>query len=483
MVQPITELRKIRLQKLAQIKKLGITPYPARCRRTQTTAEALKMMGNPPAGGVAVAGRIMAIRGHGGIQFLDLRDESGKIQLVFKKEKLSVIGSKLLVLLDVGDFIDVSGEIFKTQAGEISVLVSDFHLLTKSIRPLPAKWQGLQDPELIFRKRYLDLTMNPSRRELFKRKAKFWQLNRDFMKQKGFIEVETPILEHRTGGADARPFATHMNALDQDFYLRISPELYLKRLIGGGFEKVYVFGPNFRNEGISDEHLPEYYAIEWYWAYADYKDNMKMVKEMFLFIAEKLYEKTKFKIDDLEFDLGGEWQEIDYPVILKKKFGVDIFKSTTEEMLKIIKKEGVKLSGEINRPRLIDNLWKLIRKTIAGPAFLINEPKFMSPLAKSKPDDPRFTERFHVIAGGRELGNGYSELNDPLDQLERFKEQQSAREAGDDEAQMLDTDFVEMLEYGMPPTSGYAHSERLFWTLEGVTSREGTLFPPLRPEK
>lgn len=476
MPKPLEELRKIRLEKLKKIRKLGVDPYPARCLRDQTIAQSRKMMEET----VVVAGRVMATRGHGGILFFDLQDESGKIQLVFKKDRLKGKKEQLLALLDIGDFIDVQGRVFKTKAGEVSVEVEDFHLLSKSIRPLPEKRAKIKDPELIYRRRYLDLTMNSSRRALFKRKARFWELNREFMHHQGFMEVETPILEHKTGGADARPFVTHMNALNRDFYLRISPELYLKRLIGGGFEKVYVLGPNFRNEGIDEEHLPEYYAIEWYWAYADYQDNMRMVKEMFRFLARELYGKTKFKKGQLEYDLADEWEEIDYATILKEKLGIDIFKSTNQEMIKVIKKHGVELEGEVNRYRLIDNLWKFVRKDIAGPAFLVNEPKFMSPLAKSKPDHPKLTERFHVLLAGRELGNGYSELNDPLDQLERFKEQQSARDAGDQEAQMMDLDYVEMLEYGMPPTSGYAHSERLFWTLEGVSAREATLFPTMR---
>lgn len=476
MSTPLQTLRQVRLDKLAKIRELGVDPYPARANRQQTIAEARKMMDK----WVAVAGRIMAIRGHGGIQFMDLRDESGQIQLVFRKENLQPSNLVLLTLLDIGDFIDATGKVFKTKAGEISIQVEEFNLLTKAIRPLPAKWDKLKDREIIYRRRYLDLTISPTSRDLFKRKARFWQLNREFMNQNGFIEVETPVLEHRTGGADARPFKTHLNALDRDYFLRISPELYLKRLIGGGFEKVYVFGPNFRNEGIDDEHLPEYYAIEWYWAYADYRQNMAMVKDMFRFIAKELYGRTKFKAEGLEFDLADDWEEIDYQKIIKDQLGIDVFKSSEKDMLSVVKDRGIEISGEINRFRLIDNLWKLLRKDIAGPAFLVNEPKFMSPLAKSKSDDFRITERFHVLVGGRELGNGYSELNDPLDQYERFREQQKAREAGDEEAQMMDIDFVEMLEYGMPPTTGYAHSERLFWTLEGVSAREATLFPAMR---
>jgi len=476
MPEPIENLRRIRLEKLQKIKKLGINPYPARCIRKQTISQALKMMGEK----VAVAGRIMAIRGHGGIQFFDLRDESGKIQFLLKKDKLSIVNCQLLILLDIGDFIDASGTVTKTQAGEISILVDTFHLLTKSIRPLPSQWYGLKDTEERYRKRYLDLLIDSDKKKLFERKSKFWEVNREFMKGKGFLEVETPIMEHVTGGADAKPFITHHNALNEDFYLRISTELYQKRLIGAGFEKIYTLGPNFRNEGMDDEHLQEFYQIEWYWAYADYRQNMKMVEEMFNYIAREVYGKTKFTKGNHTFDISKKWDEIDYHQIIKEKMKIDIFDSSEREMLKVLANHKVKLEGKLNSARIVDDLWKIIRKDVTGPAFLINEPKFTSPLAKSKTEDERFTERFHVIIAGTELGNGYSELNDPQDQLERFKEQQQNREKGDEEAQMMDLDFVEMLEYGMPPTSGYAHSERLFWFLENITAREGTLFPQMK---
>jgi len=303
------------------------------------------------------------------------------------------------------------------------------------------------------------------------------------MAEKGFMEVETPVLETVTGGADARPFVTHMNSIDQDFFLRISTELYQKRLIGAGFEKIFTLGPNFRNEGMDDEHLPEYYSLEWYWAYADYRDNMQLTRELYRHLAKKVYGKTSFKSRGMEYDLADDWQEIDYLKVIKDKIGIDIVGSTDAEMIEAIKKAGVRLTGDINRARLIDNCWKIVRKSLPGPAFLINEPKFTSPLAKSKPEDPKLTERFHIIIAGSELGNGYSELNDPMDQKERFDEQEKARKKGDGEAQMMDMDFVEMLAYGMPPTSGFGMSERLFWFMEDVSAREGTLFPPLRIKK
>lgn len=485
--QTLAKIRKIRLDKAAKLRELGINPYPAESKKEFSNAEVVKNFDSFEGRTVTLAGRIMSWREHGAIVFANLQDESGKIQIFIQKEKLAstsaenqTIGFNDLHLLDVGDFVEITGEVGKSSRGEISVIPVDIKLLTKSLRPLPDKWDGLSDPELIFRKRYLDLVMNPDRREIFKRKAKFWKANRDFMNKNGFIEVETPVLEHFTGGADAQPFQTHHNALDEDFYLRISTELYQKRLIGGGFEKIYTIGPNFRNEGIDDEHLQEYYQIEWYWAYANYRHNMDLVRDMMRFIAKEVYGTTKFEAHGHTFDLADEWTEIDYVQIIKDTHEIDIFTSSEDEMLEVIKKHGVKLPGEVNRFRLIDNLWKIIRKTLAGPAFLINEPKFMSPLAKSKPDDETLTERFHVIIAGSELGNGYSELNDPVDQYERFLEQQAARDAGDEEAQMLDIDYVEMLEYGMPPTSGYAHSERLFWFFENLSAREATLFPQMK---
>lgn len=484
----LSELRSERLKKVAELRSLGINPYPSVSGRTGSIGPIVSGYDHHEGKTYTLAGRLLSLRAHGALLFADLSDESGTIQLYVKEENLAStdpatgnLGFDKLYLLDMGDIVEAEGTITKTKRGEISLEARSVRILSKSIRPLPDKHEGLKDPELIFRKRYLDLATNADRRELFLRKAKFWDANREFMKSKGFLEVQTPILELVPGGADARPFKTHHNALDQDFFLRISPELYLKRLIGGGFEKVYVLGPNFRNEGIDDEHLQEFYAIEWYWAYANYRDNMELVKECYQYIAKEVYGKTTFTRGEHSFDLGGTWEEIDYGETIKKEFGVDIFTATEDELENVLKKHKVDLGhGAINRPRLVDNIWKLIRKKIAGPAFLVNEPKFMSPLAKSRADDPELTERFHVILAGSELGNGYSELNDPVDQLDRFKDQQALREKGDDESQMLDIDYVEMLEYAMPPVSGYAHSERLFDFLENVTAREGTLFPQMR---
>lgn len=474
-----------RIEKVNQLRDLGIDPYPARTKKEYDNQYILDNFEKLNGQKTCLAGRIVKWREHGKVIFADILDQTCKIQFYIRQDLIQedlsngYLGWDKLYLIDTADFVEVCGTITKTKTGEISLEVEKIKILTKALRGIPSE---LADKEQKFRRRYLDLILNSESQKLFKRKAAFFKANRDFLISKGFIEVDIPVLEHVTGGADARPFVTHHNDLDQDFFLRISTELNQKRLIGGGYEKIFTIGPNFRNEGLSDEHLQEYQQIEWYWAYADYRKNMELVRDLYRYIAQTVYNKSQFTTRGHTFDLQAEWQEIDYVQIIKDRFDIDIFTSSDEQILNIVKENNIKLDGAINRNRLIDNLWKLIRKTISGPAFLLNEPKFMSPLAKSKLEDTRLTERFHVILAGSELGNGYSEINDPQDQLQRFVEQQKLREGGDDEAQMMDIDFIEMLEYGMPPTSGWGHSERLFWFLENVTAREGTLFPQLKFE-
>jgi lysyl-tRNA synthetase class 2 len=476
--------RQRRLENLQKLREQGVNPYPANSKKEFSNTEITEKYEKFEGKNVTLAGRLMTLRNHGKIIFADIQDQSGTIQICIKKDDFPekpekpFLSWEQLKLIDTGDFVNVYGKIGKTEQGHVTLFVEKFKLLSKSLRPLPPH---LNNKEEQFRRRYIDLTLNSERRALFMRKSKFWEVQRNFMKDHGFVEVETPVLEHVTGGADARPFVTHHIDLGQDFFLRISTELYQKRLIGGGFEKVFTLGPNFRNEGMSDEHYQEYYQLEWYWAYADYRDNMELVKELIKDISQKVYGKTKFTTRGYSFDLNDEWQIIDYQKIIKEKFNIDIFTSSEAEMKKILDENNINLEeGAVNRNRLVDNIWKIIRKTINGPAFLINHPKFISPLAKSTPDNAELTERFQVILAGTELGNGYSEINDPIDQLDRFLEQQKLRESGDEEAQMLDIDFVEMLEYGMPPVSGYGQSERLFWFLENATPRETIFFPQLK---
>lgn len=477
--------RNLRIEKLNKLKELKINPYPAVSKKDYPNIEVINKFEEFNGKNLSLTGRIKNIRGHGKLMFIDIEDMSSKIQIYIKNDSLvktiaeGYIDFENINLLDVGDFIEVYGEITKTQRGEISILANSIKLLTKTLRPMPTT---LEDKEDRYRRRYLDMNINKEVRERFARRAKFWESVRDFYIKNGFIEINIPVLEHTTGGADAKPFVTHYDALDQDFYLRISHELPLKRLIGAGYEKVFDIGPRFRNEGFSDEHLPEHVAIEWYWAYADYNDGMKLTEEMFKYIMQEVYGTLEFNIRGFNIDLNKEWQRIDYTQIIKDRFNVDIYTDDLEKMNAILAQNGVKLDGEVNRNRVVDNLWKLIRKTIAGPAFLINEPKFMSPLAKGDENNTNVTQRFHAIIAGSELVNAYSELNDPLDQLARFSEQEELRKSGDDEAQMLDIDFVEMLEYGMPPTCGWGMSERVFWFFEGVTAKEGVPFPQLKME-
>lgn len=477
--------REIRLEKLEELKKLGINPYPAQSSKEHQNIEIIENFDQYDGKETTLSGRITAWREHGKLIFADIRDQTGDIQVMIRRNEIEgsnkegYLEDKNLDLLDLADFIQVTGTIGKTKTGQVSIMAKNIKLLTKSLRPIP---RNLKNKEQKFRRRYLDLVINPERLKMFERKSQFWAVQREYLKKEGFMEVEVPILEGVTGGADATPFVTHHNALDQDFYLRISTELYQKRLIGAGYEKIYTLGPNFRNEGIDDEHLQEYYALEWYWAYADFRDNMKLVKDLITHIAQEVYGKTEFSTRGHTFNLADEWEELDYTTLIKEKYDIDIFNDSDEKIQEVIEKNDIELDGDINRNRMIDTLWKNIRKGISGPAFLVNQPKFISPLAKSHKDNQDLTERFQVIIAGSELGNGYSEINDPQDQLDRFLEQQSLRDEGDDEAHMLDIDFVEMLEYGMPPTSGYGQSERIFWFMEDITAREGTFFPQMRTE-
>ena len=483
MIMLLEDYRNERLKKLEEIKARGIDPYPAKSFRNTKIADVINHFDEKDGQTVTVAGRIKAIRSFGKLVFLKLVDYSGDIQIFMKAEDTEqpgLFGARDIRLLDTGDFIEATGLVGKSQTGEISVFSNFVRLLTKSLRPLPEQFTNKEER---YRRRYVDMNVNPEVRERLVRRSKFWQATRDFMNDHGFIEINVPVLEHTTGGADATPFTTHINAYDEDLYLRISHELPLKRLLGGGFEKVYDIGPRFRNEGVDDEHLPEHIAFESYAAYENYEDGIKFYEEMIKYVAKETWGTLKFHVGDFDIDLEGEWPRVKYSDLLKEKFGVDVFNPDREQLINILKENGVEVTPETTTNHLIDNVWKLIRKTSAGPYWLIEEPLSLSPLAKTVPDNPLVTERFHPIIAGTEMGNGYSELNDPLDQLARFKEQQAARDAGDDEAQMLDQDFVEMLEYGMPPACGWGNSERNFWLLEGVPGREAVPFPTMKQKE
>jgi lysyl-tRNA synthetase class 2 len=486
----LKDYRDERLKKLATLRELGVNTYPATAKRTHTCADVLGKYDELAGSEVIVVGRIVSIRSFGKLAFIKLRDMSGEVQLYLQKDNVAeldaergVLGMKQLKLLDTGDFIQATGEMTRTQTGEKSVGVRELRLLTKSLRPMP---EALTNKEERFRRRYVDMNVNPEVRERFVRRSKFWQATRDFLENEGFIEVNNAVLEATAGGADASPFITRMDALDQDFYLRISHELPLKRLLVAGFEKVFDLGPRFRNENYTEEHLPEHNAMEWYWAYADWEMGMELTERMIRYICDKTWGTRQFTLmsgETVDFGTDGEhFPRISFVGILKEQYNIDVFTSSMEDIQAKLREHNLEVEEVDNRIRSLDKLWKKYRKTLAGPAFLIDMPVFMQPLAKVNETDPRLSEQFNLVFGGSEMCKAYSELNDPLDQLARFAEQQAMRDAGDNEAQMLDIDFVEALEYGMPPACGLGYSERVFWSLEGVTAREGVPFPQLRRE-
>jgi lysyl-tRNA synthetase class 2 len=501
----IKDFRDERVRKLGEIRAAGIEPYPAHSERNVKIGEILGSFGEKEARGsegktgnesvrdgenkgyegkeVVVAGRVVSIRSFGKLAFVGIEDESGRIQVFLRdeggeNEDSGVLGTRRVKLLDTGDFVEVRGKVGRSQTGEISVFAEGVRLLTKSLRPMPGR-DGFTNKEERLRRRYVDMAVNPEVRERFVRRSKFWTATREFLNKHGFIEVNIPVLEHTTGGADANPFVTHMDALDQDFYLRISHELPLKRLLGGGFERVYDIGARFRNEGMTEEHLPEHVAMEWYAAYEDAEWGRKFMEEMYKYVCRETWGSLKFKVKGFEVDMEGRWEIWDYATVIRERYGIDVYESSLEEVKRALRDNGLEVEKTENRSRGVDKLWKNIRKGVAGPVWLVNTPKFISPLAKSNADGVS-VQRFQPVIAGSELGNGFSELNDPIDQLARFTEQQEMRDAGDAEAMMLDMDFVEMLEYGMPPACGWGYSERVFWTFEGVSAREGVPFPPMR---
>ena len=485
----LKDFRDERLRKLNQLRDMGVNPYPAQSNRTHKLFDLVDNFTDFENKTVTVVGRIVSIRKFGKLAFIALKDFSGHVQLFLRSDivatldaSINQIGIAELPLLDTGDFVEATGMVIKSKTGEISVEVTSLKLLSKSLRPMPSSVEGFTNKEERMRRRYVDMNVNTEVRDRFVRRSKFWQATRDFLNKNDFIEINVPVLEHTTGGADANPFVTHMDSLDQDFYLRISHELPLKRLIGAGFEKVYDIGPRFRNEGYTDEHLPEHVAMEWYWSYANWQDGMKFMEEMYKYVLNQTFGTLQFSLNNKEVDMSKSWEVWDYATVIKDRYGIDVYESTIEEVKQALVDNNLEVKQTENKARGIDKLWKNIRKDVAGPVWLINTPKFISPLAKANPNDERSVQRFQPIIAGSELGNGFSELNDPIDQLNRFVEQQAMREAGDDEAMMLDIDFIEMLEYGMPPACGWGYSERVFWIFEGVTAREGVPFPQLRSE-
>ncbi|HAZ28516.1 MAG TPA: lysine--tRNA ligase [Candidatus Magasanikbacteria bacterium] len=475
----INDERNVRLQKLEDLKKAGVNPFPARVPRMQSIHQALAAEEGET---MTIAGRIMSKREMGKLTFCHVQDESGKIQVVCKQDDLGKDEyAFFLKKIDIGDIVSFHGTRFQTHKGEPSILIQSWTLATKSLLPLPDKFHGLQDEETRLRKRYLDLLFNPEMKQLFRLKAAFWKSIRDFLIREGFFEVETPYLETTTGGAEARPFQTHHHDFDMNVYLRISVgELWQKRLLAAGYEKTFEIGRIFRNEGSSPEHLQEFTNVEFYWAYADYKDGMKLTERLIQTIAEEVFGTTTFHTKGFDYDVAGDWPRIDYREEVLKQTGIDILTASEQEMTQKLEELGVDFEGK-NKERLMDSLWKYCRKHIAGPIFLVHHPKLVSPLSKAMPENPDLTERFQVIIAGAEVVNGFSELNDPVDQRQRFELQQQLIEKGDAEAMMPDWEFVEMLEHGMPPACGFGMGERLFAFFVDKPIRECQLFPLMKP--
>jgi lysyl-tRNA synthetase class 2 len=478
-----SDIRAERLKKLEKLKAAGMEPYPSRSARDISNLDFLALFDSLSGKTMTLAGRVMSVRGQGGIMFANLFDGTARTQVVFQKGETDDDAFSLFSeTVDSGDFIECTGTAYTTKRGEKSLLAKSWRMLSKSLLPIPEAWFGLKDEEKILRERYLDILLNPDVRAMFERRARFWNSMRYFLIDKGFLEVETPVLENSPGGADARPFMTHHNALDIDVSLRISLELPLKRLLVAGYPKVFEIGRVFRNEGQSREHLQDYSMLETYEAYSDIPKGMEFVKELYRHVAKETYGKYTFEIHGHTVDLADEWRTVDFSAAIRETFGIDPLSCSEDEAIQAVRDAQITVGETLNLPRAIDHLWKSIRKTISGPAFLVGTPAYLTPLAKRSPANRDIAERIQVLIAGSEVGNGYGELNDPQDQFARFVDQQALRDAGDDEAQRLDTEYVRAMEYGMPPAFGFGVSERLFAFLENRSAHETQIFPLLRPK-
>ncbi|MCJ7743048.1 MAG: lysine--tRNA ligase [Dehalococcoidales bacterium] len=494
MTSRLERIAKQRLDKLERIRAQGINPYPHTYHRTHTAQEAIALLkqyedsGQTGAPIVTVAGRITARRNMGKISFMDSRDGSGKIQLLMG-DLLNANQIQLLNDIDIGDIIGATGRLFRTKTAEPTVAVSDFTLLAKSLQPLPEKWHGLQDVEIRYRQRYLDLISNPETKETFKLRSQIIAALRQFFNQRGFLEVETPVLQASAGGGMARRFITHYQALDQDFYLRIATELHLKRLIIGGFDKVYEIGRTFRNEGIDTKHSPEFTLLESYEAYADYHDVMKMVEEMVTAVSQQVLGTTKVQSGSEVINLEPPWPRLELRTAIEKHSGIDFEKFPDADSLRAeMRRLKMEVDPKKDRGQLVDELLTTcVEPNLIQPTFLIDYPVEMSPLAKRKRDNERLVERFEAFAGGMEIANAFTELNDPIEQRQRFQRQLEYKKVTGktletEEVETIDEDFLLALEYGMPPTGGLGVGiDRLVMLLTNQQSiREVILFPQLK---
>ncbi len=484
----LESITRFRLEKLQRLRDLGVDPYPRSYKRTHTCRQAIELFEQQEKGAqtiddVSLAGRIMSIRKMGKASFVDIRDGSGKIQSYISIQTLGQEKYELFKELDIGDIVGIGGKLFRTHSGEITVQGSSITLLAKAMMPLPEKWHGLVDTETRYRQRYLDLISNPEIKKNFEIRSNFISLLRQEMNARGFIEVETPVLQSQAGGAAARPFVTHHEALGEDLFLRIATELHLKRLIIGGFDKVYEIGRVFRNEGIDIKHNPEFTTMESYEAYADYKDVMVMVEEITSGIVSRIHGSMKIKWGEEMIDFTPPWKRLYLREALRERSGIDVLEMNEDQMREKALELRVDVSAAKGKGKLIDKLLSTyVEPALIQPSFLLDYPVEMSPLAKRKSDDPRLVERFEAFAGGMEIANAFTELNDPIDQNERFREQAELRAKGDVEAEVADEDFLTALEYGMPPTGGLGLGiDRVAMLITGQSSiRDVVLFPQLK---
>lgn len=490
---PLNDQQRARLEKIHELRAQGIDPYPPRSSRTLTAADAVARFaelephlgGEPDPEPVTVAGRVVSIRDMGGTVFSHIRDGSGSIQLFLRRD---TVGPEQLAwfkrYIDLNDFVEADGHLFRTRTGEISLQVTALRLLSKAINPPPDKWHGLTDVETRYRQRYVDLMTNPATRQVFVTRAQIIRAIRRYLDERGFLEVETPTLQPIYGGAAARPFTTYYHALDQTFYLRISDELYLKRLIVGGYDRVYEICKDFRNEGIDARHNPEFTMLEFYVAYADYRDIMQMCEELIVLAAQEALGTLLLPWGSQTIDLTPPWTRMSLREALLRYTGIDFLAVTDQPTLYRLARElGADVRPDTVWPRILDELLKtFVRPELIQPTFVYDYPVALSPLAKRKPEDPRLVERFQLFVGGLELANAYTELNDPLDQFYRFLEQARDRARGDEEAMPIDEDFINALMYGMPPTGGFGLGiDRLVMLFTNrQTIREVILFPQLR---
>jgi len=482
--EDLNELMRVRREKMAAIAAKDIEPFGRKYHVTYHANDILNQFEELDGQTARLAGRIMAVRGHGKASFAHLMDMSGRVQLYFRQDVLGDDLYENFRLLDIGDIIGIEGIVFRTQKGEISVKVTSFEILAKSLRPLPAKWHGLKDVETRYRQRYLDLIVNPEVRNTFVLRSRIIKTLRSFLDSQDFLEVETPMMHPIAGGAAARPFVTHHNALDMKLYMRIAPELYLKRLIVGGFEKVYEVNRVFRNEGISIRHNPEFTLVELYQAYADYEDVMRLTEELVAHVALEVLGTTQITYQGQDIDLTPPWNRLTMPEAIKKYSGEDFSTvKTVEEARALAERVGVHYEKKDGIGNILNHVFEGVAEHhLIQPTFIIGHPLEISPLAKKNKDNPAITDRFEAFIFGREIANGFSELNDPIDQKERFLNQVEQRDSGDDEAHMMDEDYVNALEYGLPPTGGLGIGiDRLVMFLTDTYSiRDVILFPHMR---